>query len=169
MGSPVSPIVANLFMEDFEEKALASYPKPPRYWGRYVDDTMTIILRTEVEPFTQYLNQLHPAIKFIIETENNNAIPMLDTLITRNADGSLPIQCISQANTHWPIPTIQQPPASIAQTWRSENLDPQGWYHLLHQGRKGKRKRTSKEGSKHFRLSQMGVDQAKITKEGHTA
>ena len=29
MGSPVSPIVANLFMEDFERKALTSAIHPP--------------------------------------------------------------------------------------------------------------------------------------------
>ena len=29
MGSPVSPIVANLFKEDFERKALASASHPP--------------------------------------------------------------------------------------------------------------------------------------------
>ena len=43
MGSPVSPLTANIFMEDFERKALSSYPNPPRFWGRYVDDTMVII------------------------------------------------------------------------------------------------------------------------------
>ena len=31
MGSPVSPIVANLFMEDFERKALASATCPPGF------------------------------------------------------------------------------------------------------------------------------------------
>ena len=29
MGSPTSPIVANLFMENFESRALQSSPKPP--------------------------------------------------------------------------------------------------------------------------------------------
>ena len=31
MGSPISPIVANLFMEYFERKALMSATNPPRY------------------------------------------------------------------------------------------------------------------------------------------
>ena len=29
MGSPISPIVANLYMEDFEIKAINSSPQPP--------------------------------------------------------------------------------------------------------------------------------------------
>ena len=66
MGSPVSPITANLFMEDFETKALASYPNPPRFWGRYVDDTLVIGLikfdQIDVS-FTTHINSQHLAIK----------------------------------------------------------------------------------------------------------
>lgn len=42
MGSPLSPIVANLFMEDFETRALASARLLPKLWKRYVDDTNVI-------------------------------------------------------------------------------------------------------------------------------
>ena len=37
MGSPVSPIVCNLYMESFEQKALAGAEDPPRWWKMYVD------------------------------------------------------------------------------------------------------------------------------------
>ena len=30
MGSPLSPIVANIFMDDFETKALETAPQPPK-------------------------------------------------------------------------------------------------------------------------------------------
>ena len=39
MGSPLSPIVANLFMENFEKRALDSFPLKPLRWKRFVDDT----------------------------------------------------------------------------------------------------------------------------------
>ena len=39
MGSPISPIVANLCMERFEVRALQSSPNPPSAWKRFVDDT----------------------------------------------------------------------------------------------------------------------------------
>ena len=42
MGSPVSPIIANLFMENFESWALSSFTSTLKFYGRYVDDTMCI-------------------------------------------------------------------------------------------------------------------------------
>ena len=41
--SPISPIVANLYMADFEIKAISSAEYPPRIWKRYVDDTFVVI------------------------------------------------------------------------------------------------------------------------------
>jgi retron-type reverse transcriptase len=39
MGSPLSQIVANLYMEKFEKNSLESYHLKPSRWKRYVDDT----------------------------------------------------------------------------------------------------------------------------------
>ncbi len=42
MGSPLSPIIANLFMEEFEKNALATATLKPGFWFRYVDNTLSI-------------------------------------------------------------------------------------------------------------------------------
>ena len=59
MGSPLSPIVANLFMEKFENKALEAYPLKPKMWKRYVDDTNVIWPHGEQElsRFLEHLNR----------------------------------------------------------------------------------------------------------------
>ena len=99
MGSPVSPIVANLFMEHFEEKALSTCTARPRLWLRYVDDTMVIIDRDKVEDFHSHINDQHPSIAFTIETEENASIAMLDTRMERQDDGSLSFSVFRKA-TH---------------------------------------------------------------------
>ena len=58
MGSPVSVIVANLVMEDIQERALSSFHAPPRFWRRYVDDTCTALPRDLVTSFHEHLNNI---------------------------------------------------------------------------------------------------------------
>uniref|UniRef100_A0A3B3I5H2 NACHT domain-containing protein n=1 Tax=Oryzias latipes TaxID=8090 RepID=A0A3B3I5H2_ORYLA len=57
MDSPISPIVANLYMEEVERRALDSFPgTTPSHWFRYVDDTWVKIKSQEVETFTDHIN-----------------------------------------------------------------------------------------------------------------
>ncbi len=101
---PVSPIIANLFMEHFEDLALSTFYSSVNVYGRYVDDTMTVLKRSEVQDFTNHLNSVHPSIKFTVELEEDSRIAMLDTLITRQPDGSLSfsvyrIKALTRINT----------------------------------------------------------------------
>ena len=86
MGSPLSPIVANLFMEHIEEKAITSSPFKPHLWTRYVDDTLVICPHGPVllQRFHKHLNQQCPSVQFTMETEDDGKMPFLDVLITRN-------------------------------------------------------------------------------------
>ena len=89
MGSPVSPIVANLYMEEFEVKALGSYNNPPEIWFRYVDDTFCMLHEYEIEKFKDHLNNIDNNIKFTMEIDQDNKLPFLDTLVHFNEDGSI--------------------------------------------------------------------------------
>ena len=51
MGSLLSPFIANLFIEEFENKALDQAPQKRRIWYKYVDDTFTVLKKDYVESF----------------------------------------------------------------------------------------------------------------------
>ena len=84
MGSPVSPVVANLCIEEIEEQAINTTPVPPKIWKRYVGDSFCIIKKDAVPAFQNTLNSTDPHISFTIEYENNGQISFLDTLVSHN-------------------------------------------------------------------------------------
>ena len=75
MGSPVSAIVANIFMADLEERALSTMRRHPKLWFRYVDDVLSIVKRREVETTLAHLNQQDEAIVFTMEEEKDGFLP----------------------------------------------------------------------------------------------
>ncbi|XP_063529636.1 uncharacterized protein LOC134740911 [Cydia strobilella] len=89
MGSPIAPVVANIFMEDFEQRALESCPHRPRLWLRYVDDVFAVVPHKDLDPLLEHLNARHAKIKFTIERECNGALPFLDVLVQRDEHGRL--------------------------------------------------------------------------------
>ena len=99
MGSPVSPVVANIYMEMFEELALRTAPHAPRIWKRYVDDTFCIMEAEHVDLFLSHINSLRPTIKFTMEQEKEGSLPFLDILLTRGKEGKVNIS-IYRKTTH---------------------------------------------------------------------
>nr|XP_032512157.1 uncharacterized protein LOC116766424 [Danaus plexippus plexippus] len=89
MGSPVSPVVADIFMEDFEVRALCSPPIRPLIYKRYVDDTFTILNKNKTSAFLNHLNSINSKIQCTIELEANNSLAFLDILVVRNPDNTL--------------------------------------------------------------------------------
>ena len=91
MGSPISPVVANLYMEQFESRALDTATTPPTMWYRYVDDTMAKIHENAIDSFSEHLNSIDQHIQFTSEQEKDGRIPFLDTCVSINQDGSTKI------------------------------------------------------------------------------
>ena len=90
MGSPISPIVANLYMEDFEIKAISSAVHPPTMWKRFVDDTFVVIESSRKEEFLDHINNMDPHIQFTTEdAKSDGSLPFLDTVVLIQPDNSL--------------------------------------------------------------------------------
>ena len=89
MGSPLGPTLANVFLCYWEEKWLSACPKQfsPLFYNRFIDDTFTLFSSEDhVKKFHKYLNTRHKNMHFTYEIEQNNCLPFLDVLVTREND-----------------------------------------------------------------------------------
>lgn len=82
MGNNLSPFLAELFMNFFENYIIDQCLKP-RIYHRYVDDIICIIKRNLVQIVLDEFNSKFPSIKFTIEEEKDNKINFLDLTIIR--------------------------------------------------------------------------------------
>ena len=90
MGSTISPIVANLFMEKFEIKAINSAVDPPRIWKGFVDDTFVVIDSTRKENSMEHINNMDPYIQFTSDdAKPDGSLPFLNTIVLPQPDNSL--------------------------------------------------------------------------------
>ena len=80
MGSPVSAVIANLYMESFQQQAIRTSSYKPRIWKRHVDHTF-------VDSFLKHLKNQQSSIRFTMETENENQLAFLYTGFSREPQG----------------------------------------------------------------------------------
>ena len=102
MGSPLAPVLANIFMRKFEENVFALYDgAKPFLYRRYVDDIFLLFKKHEdIHPFFNFLNQQHPNIQFTMETESPDCgFPFLDVHITRHENSFLTRTYYKQTHT----------------------------------------------------------------------
>ncbi|XP_050298299.1 uncharacterized protein LOC126737438 [Anthonomus grandis grandis] len=86
MGSPLSPLLADTFMNHFESNNILNnnpYLSNILYYYRYVDDCILLWNgnKQNLSDFLSFINNIHPKIKFTLEVEINKTITFLDLLI----------------------------------------------------------------------------------------
>ena len=88
MGSPLGPVIANIFMVELEKRLVPAMNGKVSLWFRYVDDTFTFIKKGEIDAVVRCLNGFHESIKFTFEKEENREISFLDVKVIRKDDGT---------------------------------------------------------------------------------
>lgn len=86
MGNPLSPVLAEIFMDEIESK-IHNNPLSSNfiYWYRYVDDIITCFTGTnrQLDTFVNFINGIHPKIHFTMEMEEDNKINFLDLTLNK--------------------------------------------------------------------------------------
>ena len=90
MGSPLGPLLSDIFMSSLEQGFLCDTIRSMPFYRRYVDDVFIILdNHTDISPVLELFNNAHPAIRFTSELENNGVLNFLDVLLSKRPDGSL--------------------------------------------------------------------------------
>ena len=87
--SSLRAAIANLVMEDVEQRTLALSPIQTLFWKRYVDDVISAVSVNEVERLLSHLNSVEPSVQFTFERENERRLPCLDLNAHRTDRGNL--------------------------------------------------------------------------------
>ena len=84
MGSPLAPILANIFIGFYKSKWLNEYNlNKPKFYLRYVDDILAAFEKEQdTLNFLNFLNNKHPNIKSTIKKQVNHSYAFLDVFIS---------------------------------------------------------------------------------------
>lgn len=86
MGSPASPIVADIVMEKLLDTCIEKLDVGPKIMTKYVDDLFCVISENAIENMLMELNEFSPDIKFTMEKEFDSKLSYLDTLVIRRGN-----------------------------------------------------------------------------------
>lgn len=84
MGSPLSPVCADLVMENLLDSVIPRLPYEIGFLMKYVDDIIAVVPRDQIVETVRIFNEFNIKLQFTIEEEVNQQIPFLDLLIIRD-------------------------------------------------------------------------------------
>ena len=90
MGSPLGPLLADIFMAKLENNQLKSAINNCKVYARYVDDIF-VMINANHDPMTllDVFNKAHTNLKFTAELEDSGQLAFLDVCLTRRLDGTI--------------------------------------------------------------------------------
>jgi len=80
MGSPLSPIIADIVMQDLERVVLETFDFDIPFYYTYEDDIVLAVPTSKIYFVFKKFNSIHPKLQFTIEI-GKNSINFLDTTI----------------------------------------------------------------------------------------
>lgn len=84
MGSPLSPVIADITLQDLERGVIETFPFNIPFFFRYVDDIVTAVPSSILSTVLSDFNSVHPRLQFTMEESNNNVLNFLDVTIINN-------------------------------------------------------------------------------------
>jgi len=82
MGSPLSPVIADVVMQDLETDCLNRTNCQPTFYYRYVDDIAMTISSDSTDTVLRSFNSYHERLNFTIDYEEGHSLSFLDLLLT---------------------------------------------------------------------------------------
>ena len=99
MGSPLGPVLANIFMVELETSVIPNLSNKVKLWKRFVDDTYCLARSEYIDNILLVLNSFHKNMKFTTEIEKDNTILFLDILIIPKP-GKIEIKSIGKRHVY---------------------------------------------------------------------
>ena len=81
MGSPLSPVIADIVVQDLESVALNSIGMDLKFYFRYVDDILLVSPKNQVDKILDTFNGINDRLQFTMEIEKDRNISFLDISI----------------------------------------------------------------------------------------
>ena len=89
MGSPLEPVLTNIFKVELEQSVIPTPMDKMKCWTRFVDDTLSYIKTDSMDHVLKMLNGFHRNIQSIYEVERHSKISFLDLLVILDASNNI--------------------------------------------------------------------------------
>ncbi|XP_058449139.1 uncharacterized protein LOC131429108 [Malaya genurostris] len=89
MGSPLSPVIANLVLERLEQQCITMMEEKQiqmNVYRRYVDDCFCVGKKEHIQDIVESFNSFHSKLQFTFENEEDGKLKFLDMMLFRNND-----------------------------------------------------------------------------------